>query len=1098
MSNKDILKNIKSEKSRYYIFDFHVHSPASFDVRLGQRFNNLEEGIKEKIKVIDENLTKNHEEYEKKVIETLNPESYYELLVEHKNNILEKEDVELGEDWAFIAITDHNICKYAEELSDISLKSDKMKKNRLIILPGIELEVEFLEPTSRERESIHILLIFKPGTKQYDICSAINIATGNQTWIYGEKLQIDNLEEFISKIRKGEKSAIAIAAHIGSSKGIEKETKKSILNSKDIEILRIDNEIYNEKNDTKKKELSNEKAKLEKEKEPNEISCVVLELIGKCGFDALQIRDKDDEKFYRNINRHTEELGRSVAIACSDSHTIINIFDCKGKDDNHVIPYIKLNNLSEMIKHKEFSDELFKEIKEQGLRFGETRVIFRRPGKVNYWIDGIEISKGMENSSEFWINDNTAQSQHDGKLYIPLSRNLNCLIGGRGSGKSAVIEILEFIQHHNEFQSIGNKKSIDWYERAKATLKGYNISLIWKMEKGSIIKKSKLFIKGFFDEEAKYDKFTYTDCDDKDVAIGTIELPKADIYRIHDIEEKAKPDKLRILFDNICGEKVNILSDEISKLKKELIENRKKIINIANDINILTKENSPLREYSKRKRDFELVNTKKIEKQFEELDEVSQIKSEIEKLINNWGKLIKKSNLSEMENDIKEFVNYLPKDINEKIKKIFSDKDQDVINIYENNIKRDITRILNDVEILGLELSWQKDKFLEILMNVHKKENSLNEELRKLGVECNNRTMKRDLYNESQRDLELYKSNLEKMKKLLDIRKEMMQKLSEKNNERSKLRKYTAESITKMLSKNLNQDIIQIEVDAQEQTDKEQLNSWFSGEFEWGNKNRYKEKRIESLLRKDNITPDNLYKEFMNEMDVKELLVTEVDNTAGGKIDMALSEELIKHNKVYQKIKVEDNIAQMSELPDELIQGLYEFGVKEKSGQLILDSVLKLNEIIFDDFPIIRLNDRPMDSFSKKKNLDKLSPGQRCSAILPIILLSDNCPVIIDQPEDNLDNRLIREVIVNILANIKLKRQVIIATHNANLPVLGDAENVIALRGVDENKCSIETIGSIDNKEVIKNITYIMEGGREAFQYRQQIYQTYWNSGAER
>jgi ABC-type bacteriocin/lantibiotic exporter with double-glycine peptidase domain len=62
------------------------------------------------------------------------------------------------------------------------------------------------------------------------------------------------------------------------------------------------------------------------------------------------------------------------------------------------------------------------------------------------------------------------------------------------------------------------------------------------------------------------------------------------------------------------------------------------------------------------------------------------------------------------------------------------------------------------------------------------------------------------------------------------------------------------------------------------------------------------------------------------------------------------------------------------------------------------------------------------------------------------LLLSGDYPLIIDQPEENLDNRLIRQVIVNILAAMKLRRQVIIATHNPNLPVLGDVEQCVVLQ----------------------------------------------------
>jgi hypothetical protein len=91
-----------------------------------------------------------------------------------------------------------------------------------------------------------------------------------------------------------------------------------------------------------------------------------------------------------------------------------------------------------------------------------------------------------------------------------------------------------------------------------------------------------------------------------------------------------------------------------------------------------------------------------------------------------------------------------------------------------------------------------------------------------------------------------------------------------------------------------------------------------------------------------------------------------------------------------------------------------------------------------------------------------------------------------------LDNRLIRQVIVNILATMKLKRQVIIATHNPNLPVLGDVEQCIVLQARGRDLSSVVVTGDLDSPAVAEHITDIMEGGREAFQYRQSIYQSHW------
>ena len=80
---------------------------------------------------------------------------------------------------------------------------------------------------------------------------------------------------------------------------------------------------------------------------------------------------------------------------------------------------------------------------------------------------------------------------------------------------------------------------------------------------------------------------------------------------------------------------------------------------------------------------------------------------------------------------------------------------------------------------------------------------------------------------------------------------------------------------------------------------------------------------------------------------------------------------------------------------------------------------------------------------------------------------------------------------------MKLRRQIIIATHNPNLPVLGDAEQCIVLQAKGRDLSEVIATGNLDSPEVSRYITDIMEGGREAFQYRQSIYQIHWRGTIE-
>ena len=117
------------------------------------------------------------------------------------------------------------------------------------------------------------------------------------------------------------------------------------------------------------------------------------------------------------------------------------------------------------------------------------------------------------------------------------------------------------------------------------------------------------------------------------------------------------------------------------------------------------------------------------------------------------------------------------------------------------------------------------------------------------------------------------------------------------------------------------------------------------------------------------------------------------------------------------------------------------------------------------------------------QSIDKGSPGQKTAAMLAFLLSHGEEPLILDQPEDDLDNHLIYELIVAQFRAIKHRRQVIVVTHNANIVVNGDAELIAAL-GVSNGQTNRTCAGSLQEQKVREEICRIMEGGKEAFERR--------------
>ena len=121
------------------------------------------------------------------------------------------------------------------------------------------------------------------------------------------------------------------------------------------------------------------------------------------------------------------------------------------------------------------------------------------------------------------------------------------------------------------------------------------------------------------------------------------------------------------------------------------------------------------------------------------------------------------------------------------------------------------------------------------------------------------------------------------------------------------------------------------------------------------------------------------------------------------------------------------------------------------------------------------------------KESDNLSIGQRCTVVLPILLSGPGQLLIIDQPEDHLDNAFIAGKLVERIRERQPDDQFILASHNANIPVLGEADLVVRL-GSDGRRGFVEHVGKLDDPETVRAITSVMEGGVEAFERRAVFY----------
>jgi chromosome segregation protein len=304
------------------------------------------------------------------------------------------------------------------------------------------------------------------------------------------------------------------------------------------------------------------------------------------------------------------------------------------------------------------------------------------------------------------------------------------------------------------------------------------------------------------------------------------------------------------------------------------------------------------------------------------------------------------------------------------------------------------------------------------------KYNELKEEFSKIKRDINLPNIQADDYVKYTKELDLSKAQLSEL-----------EKLSKKKNELETKLKQTLVSLQKLWHNEF--EIVQEEI---KKVNDDQDSIKIAVEFK-GNKQDFKS-YLKENLRGSNLRDNNIQTIIDNYNDM--IAVYEDLNQSNSTISTSLSDVQLHTFKEYFNSNIEAFLTYR--IPDKF-------------------------EIIY-----------------RNRSLNEHSLGQRASALIIFLLtLRESDLIIIDQPEDDLDNQTIYNDVIKVLKELKNTTQFIFATHNPNIPVLGDCEQVVSCR-YDSN--IIETnLGSIDDETIRKEIVNIMEGGKEAFNNRKRIYE---------
>jgi DNA repair exonuclease SbcCD ATPase subunit len=233
----------------------------------------------------------------------------------------------------------------------------------------------------------------------------------------------------------------------------------------------------------------------------------------------------------------------------------------------------------------------------------------------------------------------------------------------------------------------------------------------------------------------------------------------------------------------------------------------------------------------------------------------------------------------------------------------------------------------------------------------------------------------------------------------------------------------------------------------------------------------------------------NIVAEFSLSNDIVPRLLGYISKNVVGTYHGAESAEKVLLSLI-EKIDV-NKIENVIELCDQVIMSLEKDGRTEALEPRYIDNQIE-DPVSFYDY-LFSL-DYLLENYELRlgeKKLEKLSPGEKGALLIVFYLLLDKSetPLVLDQPEDNLDNESVSQILVPFIKEAKRRRQIIMVTHNPNLAVYADAEQVIRTRIDKEGgNVFICSSGGIENSVIRQDIINVLEGTMPAFENRSRKY----------
>jgi ABC-type Mn2+/Zn2+ transport system ATPase subunit len=745
--------------------------------------------------------------------------------------------------------------------------------------------------------------------------------------------------------------------------------------------------------------------------------------------DAIEIKRAADQHHYARF--HADGKEHQVACVGPADHHCFEDYDDAGSATLLKIPTADFHSVAE------------------ALRFHETRL--RLPGQTVGHQAPRLVGLRLASASGKGLFDDTT---------IAFSENLNCLIGPRGSGKSTVIEALRYVLGRNsqlaERLGAGARNFANLAQSTQsANLRDTRIELVYDAGDGT-----QTVLSATFDPAEPVLTRAFTpEGEDLHVAAAALvqDFPVA-IFSWSEMEVLGRdPGPQRELVDRLLGEvRPSIAARDA--IYEQLVENRQQIVRLARQLaQAREADKGALGRYRQYRDAYEAVNTDEAAALFagldaarrrrELIDAVAADVEALDEIVAALGEAVVAANVEarvvETPEATRDWWAAGPADavdlagLDQRIGELAAELDAAVAQ------RKGVLGVLRETAVAELQAVEQE---LRTQTRLDAGQDLMRDQ----------REIARTRFEQVDADRESYLEGITRLDEALEARRGLLSDLAVAQDEISAIREANLAPLNEQLAE-VGGDRLGITVAREHLADRAEVERYLEDGpvLTQERAGRYKHRRIAPRLTVM-ARPADLSSALVDGDPAK--LGAEI---AIGTADALANDEATKliENCVWRK---PDEDAEVSVVDADTVGPL-----------------LELAERRIDDRVRIMLNGKPVD---------ELSPGQRSSAMLPLIALAETDPLIIDQPEDNLDNAMVGDTLTRILADLKERRQIIVSTHNPNIVVGGDAEQVVVLDAPGVHTAQVEHTGSIDDAGVIDAVLTIMEGGREAFDARRKRY----------